>query len=73
MAEMETASDIARAELAAVTLEQETFKPAEANMLEGDSSQPTATASGEGETDPITARHREQTPQSDKMQVDDEF
>jgi len=73
MAEMETASDIARAEIAAVALEQETFQPTEVNMLEGDSSQPAATASGEGETDPITARHREQTPQSDKMQVDDEF
>ncbi len=73
MAEMETASDIARAEIAAVTLEQETFQPTEANMFEGDLSQPMATASEEGETVPIVVRHREQTPQSDKMQVDDEF
>lgn len=71
MSEMETASDIARAEIAAVTLEQEAPQPIGANVFEGDLSQSMATASGEGETDPIELRHREQTPH--KMQVDDEF
>ena len=67
---METVSDIARAENSAMAVEQDPLQQTAANV-EGDSSM--APAAGHPETDPIALPHRAPTPQSDKMQVDDEF
>lgn len=71
MAEMETVSDIARAENPAMAVEQNPLQQTAVNVVEGDSSM--APTAGNLETDPTVLPHRAPTPQSDKMQVDDEF
>jgi hypothetical protein len=71
MAEMETVSDIARAESSAMAVEQVPLQQTAANVFDGDSSM--APAAGNPETNPSVLPHRAPTPQSDKMQVDDEF
>ena len=70
MSEMETVSDIARAESTAMALEQDAFRDTAPNVLEGDSLAPAAVNM---ETDPIALPHVPSSPQSDQMQVDDEF